>query len=208
MEKYVQFETSVRHVEYRKDSDNFFVTSEHHITKTRKTEVFDYVITCTGYAGTPYLPTVPGTENLSIRVMHAHDIRNEFRNGTVKDKKILLVGAAFTSEDVALLSHKFGAKKVFISYHNVPFEHFPKEFTEKTPLKHFSKGNIAHFQDGTSEQIDLVIFCTGYRFYHPFLENDINFEGKTEHYHPTLYQVKSHLLHALKKILLTSSVLF
>ncbi|MGW0517397.1 hypothetical protein [Crossiella sp. NPDC003009] len=35
------------------------------------------------------------------------------------------------------------------------------------------EGGTVHFTDGTSEPVDLVIYCTGYRITFPFLDEDI-----------------------------------
>ncbi|KAI9091464.1 flavin monooxygenase-like protein [Phlyctochytrium arcticum] len=45
-------------------------------------------------------------------------------------------------------------------------------------IQSFAPGNIVHFDDGTSEQIDAVVYCTGYRIEHPFLDNALEVLGQ------------------------------
>ncbi|XP_061179579.1 uncharacterized protein LOC133188219 [Saccostrea echinata] len=49
---------------------------------------------------------------------------------------------------------------------------FPKEIEQRPPFVRMTKDSVV-FSDGTSERVDAVIFCTGYRFSFPFLKEDI-----------------------------------
>ena len=62
-------------------------------------ETFDYVIVATGHFSTPNVPHFPGIESFPGRVMHSHDLRewSEF-----KGKRILVIGASYSAEDIAL----------------------------------------------------------------------------------------------------------
>ncbi|KNC96124.1 uncharacterized protein SPPG_08512 [Spizellomyces punctatus DAOM BR117] len=42
----------------------------------------------------------------------------------------------------------------------------------------FTEGNKVEFEDGTSETIDTVVYCTGYRIEHPFLDNALAILGQ------------------------------
>jgi cation diffusion facilitator CzcD-associated flavoprotein CzcO len=49
-------------------------------TKEKICETFDFVVVCTSYPSTPFVPPeIPGIEDLEVRVVHSHDLRNEFR---------------------------------------------------------------------------------------------------------------------------------
>ncbi|KAI8908215.1 flavin monooxygenase-like protein [Powellomyces hirtus] len=46
-------------------------------------------------------------------------------------------------------------------------------------VAHFTPtGNTVQFEDGTEEQIDQVVYCTGYRIEHPFLDNALSILGQ------------------------------
>ncbi|TPX59808.1 hypothetical protein PhCBS80983_g02178 [Powellomyces hirtus] len=46
-------------------------------------------------------------------------------------------------------------------------------------VAHFTPtGNTVQFEDGTEEQIDQVVYCTGYRIEHPFLDNALAVLGQ------------------------------
>ena len=45
---------------------------------------------------------------------------------------------------------------------------WPKEIQEK-PLLQRLEGKIAHFKDGTSAEVDVIMMCTGYLHKYDFL---------------------------------------
>lgn len=49
---------------------------------------------------------------------------------------------------------------------------FPKEIEQKPPFIRMTKKSVV-FPDGTSEEVDAIIFCTGYRYSFPFLSDGI-----------------------------------
>ena len=60
---------------------------------------------------------------------------------------------------------KYGAKQVICTYRNKPMGfNWPATITERPIFTHVD-GKIAHFSDGTSAEIDAIMFCTGKIFY-------------------------------------------
>src|SRR4029077_1698443 len=43
----------------------------------------------------------------------------------------------------------------------------------KPNIDRFTGGNAVRFADGSEEEIDLVVYCTGYRISFPFLDPDL-----------------------------------
>ena len=78
--------------------------------KILPTETFTHVITTAGHNSTPHLPSYPGMESFPGLVLHAHDLR---QMSIFQGQRVLLIGAKFTAEDVALQAFKF-----FISWHS------------------------------------------------------------------------------------------
>ena len=98
--KYIKFNTVVRDVSYNKATDDFTVSTKELVKdQVDDGERFDYVIVASGHYSVPNVPTFPGIEKFPGRVMHAHDFReaNEFAG-----KRLLLVGASYSAEDIAL----------------------------------------------------------------------------------------------------------
>lgn len=66
--------------------------------------------------------------------------------------------------------------QVFLCHRKSPEEFptsFPKEVIEqRQPFVRMTKDSVV-FQDDSSEKVDAVIFCTGYRYSFPFLSDDI-----------------------------------
>ena len=150
----VRFATAVRFVEYDDKSGMFHLTSEDLKTRATKTEDFDYVIVATGHFSIPNVPYFEGVEKFPGRVMHAHDFRDaqEFAG-----KNLLIVGASYSAEDIALQCHKYGAKSVTMCWRTKPMGFHWPEGMEERPLLLKVEGKTAHFKDGTSKDVDAII---------------------------------------------------
>ena len=101
-------------------------------------------------------------------MLHAHDFRSadEF-----KGKDLLIVGASYSAEDIALQCHKYGAKSVTMCWRTQPMGFkWPKGMDER-PLLTKIEGKTVHFKDGSSKEFDAIILCTGYQHHFPFLED-------------------------------------
>ena len=172
----------MRDVRYNNATDDFTVSTKDLINdQVDDGERFDYVIVASGHYSVPNIPTFPGIEKFPGRVMHAHDFReaNEFAG-----KRLLLVGASYSAEDIALqcikASHstslyttnsnmQYGAKNVICTWRSRPMGYaFPKEIQE-VPLLQRLEGKVAHFKDGTSAEVDVIMMCTGYLHKYDFL---------------------------------------
>ena len=91
----------------------------------------------TGHFSVPNVPHFAGIETFPGRVLHGHDFRSadEF-----KGKNLVVVGASYSAEDIALQCHKYGAKSVTISYRTQPMGfHWPNGMKE-VPLITRSRG--------------------------------------------------------------------
>ena len=103
----------MRDVRYNNATDDFTVSTKDLINdQVDDGERFDYVIVASGHYSVPNIPTFPGIEKFPGRVMHAHDFReaNEFAG-----KRLLLVGASYSAEDIALQCIKVRQVKCLFS---------------------------------------------------------------------------------------------
>lgn len=69
---------------------------------------------------------------------------------------------------------------------------FPKEIEQRPPFVRMTKDSVV-FPDGSSERVDAIIFCTGYRYSFPFL-NDGLITIKDERIEP-IYKHMVHIEH-------------
>ena len=185
LRKYIRFNTPVRLVSFSDKKKKFSVTAED--MKKRKTisEDFDYVIVANGHFSVPNVPRFEGVETFPGRVMHGHDFREarEFAG-----RRLLVVGASYSAEDIALQCHKYGAKSVTMCWRTKPMGfHWPSGMDER-PLLQKLVGNVAHFKDGSTAEIDAIILCTGYQHSFPFLEDKLRLRTRNRLNPPGLYK--------------------
>jgi len=186
LKKLISFKTVVRSVTFDEDTEKFSVTTESLTEKkVMPTEVFDYVMVASGHYSVPFVPTYPGVEKFPGRVMHSHDFRDacEFEG-----KRLLVVGSSYSAEDLALQTVKYGAKHVICTYRTNPMGFKWPSTIEERPIFTHVAGKIVHFSDGTTAEVDAIIFCTGYLHYYPFLEDKIRLRSKNVLYPPNLYK--------------------
>jgi len=184
--KYIKFNTVVRDVVYNKATDDFNVSvKELGNDKVLDGERFDYVIVASGHYSVPNVPVFAGIEKFPGRVMHVHDFRdaNEFAG-----KRLLLIGSSYSAEDIALQCLKYGAKNIICTWRTKPMGFkWPKEVEERPLVQRFD-GKIAHFKDGSSAEVDVVMMCTGYIHKYDFLREDLRLKTKNVLYPPGLYK--------------------
>ncbi|XP_061179580.1 uncharacterized protein LOC133188220 [Saccostrea echinata] len=136
-----------------------------------KTEVFDSVLVCNGRESKAYNPNIPGMELFEGRMIHSKEFRHEEHFDGLR---VAILGCSFSGEDISMHVAKF-AKKVFACHRRNPKEFppsFPKEIEQRPPFVRMTNDSVV-FPDGSCEQVDAVIFCTGYRYSFPFLRDDI-----------------------------------
>ena len=100
-EKYqIKFNKVVRDVKYDSNTKQFTVRVKDGIkNEMGEKETFDYVIVASGHYSTPHVPSFPGIEKFPGVVIHAHDFRDA---SSYKGQNVLLVGASYSAEDIAL----------------------------------------------------------------------------------------------------------
>ncbi|XP_031844708.2 senecionine N-oxygenase [Nomia melanderi] len=130
-------------------------------------ESFDAVMVCNGHYFEPSVPKIKGHETFQGRQMHSHDYRT---SDIFADKVVLVIGAGPSGMDLALdISKK--AKRVILSHHSRdPIGTvFPENVVQKPDVKELTE-NGAVFTDDSSELLDDVFYCTGYKYSFPFMD--------------------------------------
>ena len=179
----IKFNTRVVSTIYK--NDKFEVSYQDKVNNKILKDNFDYVVVSTGHFSVPYIPEYKGMSSFPGRIMHSHDFRDaeEFRG-----KNIVVLGSSYSAEDVALQCNKYGAKSVTIGYrHNPMGFKWPNGMKEVHYLDRL-EGKKAFFKDGTEQEADVVILCTGYLHHFPFLEQDLQLKTRNRLYPPKLYK--------------------
>ena len=183
--EYIRFNTVARWVDYLEDKKQFRVIFDDLVKNETFEEYFDYLVVGTGHFSTPNMPYFKGIENFTGAVMHAHDFRGADQ---FIDKKLLLIGSSYSAEDIGVQCYKHGSKSITISYRSNPIgSKWPEGIKEKSLVTHF-EDNKAFFKDGTFEEFDAVVFCTGYQHKFPFLPDDLRLKTKNCLYPDNLYK--------------------
>ncbi|MBL1407349.1 NAD(P)-binding domain-containing protein [Sphingobacterium faecale] len=182
---YIQFNTVARWVDYLEDKQQFRVIFDSLKDNRTFEEYFDYLVVGTGHFSTPNFPYFKGIEDFPGAVMHAHDFRGADQ---FKDQRLLLIGSSYSAEDIGVQCYKHGSQSVTIAYRSNPIGcNWPEGIKEKSLVTHF-EGSKAFFKDGSSEEFDAVILCTGYQHKFPFLPDNMRLKTKNRLYPDDLYK--------------------
>jgi len=134
---------------------------------TNKTETFDAVMICNGHYFKPRVPDVQGMEEFPGLLMHSHNYRTPT---AFAGKRVVLFGNGASGVDLSLEISSV-AERVFWCATEFRDEPASNEAVRKhaEPVLLTSDGGVC-LRDGTLLQdIDIVLFCTGYDYAFPFL---------------------------------------
>ncbi|XP_061201419.1 flavin-containing monooxygenase 5-like isoform X3 [Neopsephotus bourkii] len=186
--RHIHFKTTVLSVRRRPD----FATSGQWevVTETngvQKSHIFDAVMVCTGHFQEPYLPlaSFPGIDTrFKGQYLHSQEYKDA---EAFRGKRVLVVGIGNTGGDLSVeLSHVAAKMLTLLSSFPPASSNFKVIINEELPfcllsgtivlksnVKEFTE-NSAVFEDGTTEEnIDVVLFATGYIFPFSFLEESV-----------------------------------
>ena len=167
---WIRFRTPVRNVTYDEGSGQFTVTVRDLVKDHEYSEEFDHVIVASGHFSTPNVPYFEGFPAFNGRILHAHDFRDA-REFIGKD--ILVIGTSYSAEDIGSQCWKYGCKSVTVSYRTAPMGFNWPDNWQEVPLLQKVEGDVATFKDGTTQRIDAIILCTGYKHHFPFMPDDL-----------------------------------
>lgn len=134
--------------------------------KTRQIDTyqFDALMVCTGHHTEPRLPEIEGLDTFKGTIIHSHVYR---KTDAYKDRRVLLLGNGYSSQDISRMLVNV-AKKAVVSHRSKPSHVYVKNVEQRRWVKKID-GNTVTFEDGTKEDYDDIIICTGYKFSYPFL---------------------------------------
>ncbi|MEG9622670.1 NAD(P)/FAD-dependent oxidoreductase [Pseudomonas guariconensis] len=183
--QYIRFNTVVKAVRFDDQSRTFTVTAHDYAQGQGIEQVFDYVVVASGHFSTPNVPSFPGFERFSGRILHAHDFRDALE---FTGKDVLIVGSSYSAEDIGSQCFKYGARSITSAYRTQPMGYqWPKGWEERPQLQRV-EGDVAHFADGSSKRVDAIILCTGYQHHFPFLPDELTLRTDNRLWPLGLYQ--------------------
>ncbi|KAL4715975.1 hypothetical protein ACJJTC_013275 [Scirpophaga incertulas] len=185
------------------DKNHWNVTYTKVDSKENRTEECDFVVVSNGVFSAPVWPKFEGQDRFNGKMIHSHDYKDpeDYRN-----HRVLVVGAGPSGLDLAIYLSNVTAKLLH-SHHlkyNQPF--FSDTYVKKPDIQKFTSNGV-YFQDNSFEEIDDVIFATGYEYSHPFLDKNVGLTANGKFLLP-LYQHMVNIHHptmvfvgAVKKVL-------
>lgn len=164
--KHIQYHTRVTRIS-PVDSDKWLVTVQSMVTKIETSIVYDCVFVCIGRFKYGFIPKIPGQNLFKGSQTHSHVFRT---NHPYEGQNVLVVGSHHSGRDISTIICNV-AKHVFISCREALENAQPTNLTQKPEIIEFTE-STALFSDGSAEQVDSVIYCTGYIYTCTFLSKE------------------------------------
>ncbi|XP_077996716.1 dimethylaniline monooxygenase [N-oxide-forming] 2-like [Glandiceps talaboti] len=181
LEKHIQFNTKVVKIEKSGDGDKYWKVIHQKDDATTVEEYFDYVMVCSGMFSKRHVPTFPGLDTFEGIKIHA----NEYRDAVpYEDKKVVVVGGGVTAGEICCEIARnnndeppsiLNTRSV-MSCDDIQDRIIQGQLTPVVGIEEFGK-NTVKLKDGTVlEDIDAVIFATGYEYSIPFIDQSLIFD--------------------------------
>jgi thioredoxin reductase len=172
LEDLISFSSHVKHVRKDSKADNWVITIEDGDDgRNLREESFDAVLVCNGHYDVPFVPNLKGFENFRGEHLHARDYDDPACH---RGKKVLIVGGSMSASDLSSELGKY-ASSVHVSDRNYNVDLAPSDVgnvVHRHGLKEcHSDGSIEH-TNGDKVSYDVIIWCTGYLYDMPFLEDE------------------------------------
>jgi hypothetical protein len=146
-----------------------------HQESTRQ-QIFDTVCICNGHYALPSIPNLPGMQSFKGQILHAieYDTPDSYANKTV-----LCIGARASGADIA---KEIGlvATKVYLSDSScIERKEYGNVVLMPRTLSANKEGGV-HFSNEADavRDIDVIIFCSGYDYDFPFINEDSKIDLK------------------------------
>lgn len=138
-----------------------------------KTEEYDAVVVASGHYIVPYIPDIPGlAQNKDKRrIMHSSEYRHA---DTFANKSIVVIGNGSSATDIVREASATAARVYHCVRRDTAFslalhENMPPHTSRVAPIARIDE-NVITCQDGQRlEDVDTIVFATGYLYSFPFL---------------------------------------
>lgn len=176
----IHFSCQVRDVSLDESTESWTLAIDDLATGSISHHVYDAVLVANGHYTVPYVPAILGISNWNKTypesIIHSKAYR---RPEQFKDKKVIVVGNSASGVDIAAQVGQYSKPPLLLSARSVSafgtarpasWREDVDELAEFLPST--SGERAVRFQSGRIEQdVDVVIFATGYLYSFPFLSN-------------------------------------
>lgn len=155
------------------------VKTKNVLSQHEREAIYDAVVVANGHFNVPCIPAIKGIarwneQNPGI-ISHSRSYR---RPNVFKDKRVVVVGNAASGSDIGAQISTVCKLPIIFSQRSISYlSPGPQAFKDEVPeivefLPSARYSRAVRFADGRIEQdIDAVVFCTGYLYSYPFLES-------------------------------------
>ncbi|KAL8216739.1 hypothetical protein R6Q57_023576 [Mikania cordata] len=169
----VRFETEVSRV-WRRGSGKWEVRSrkkngnEEHVD-----EAFDAVVVCNGHYSEPRIAHIPGVDRWPGKQIHSHNYRvpEPFQN-----KIVVLIGSSASAVDISREVASVANEVHIASWSNSNEESAALPGYDNVWLRPMiesaNEDGTISFPHGVKISADIILHCTGYKYYFPFLDTE------------------------------------
>ena len=129
--------------------------------------VMDSCLVIHSHFAKPRVPEIPNMDKFDGLVTHSHFYRVP---EPYKDMNVIVLGARSSGRDIALEVSKV-ANRVMLSHHGKQkILQLPFNVIEAQAIREVNEFGKVVFEDGEEVEADAIIFCTGYLYDLPFLD--------------------------------------
>ncbi|XP_013201262.2 senecionine N-oxygenase [Amyelois transitella] len=169
LKKYIKFLHHV--VSVKREENKWKVKHKEVVTREEFEEEYDFVIVGVGHLSKPKMPYIKGEKKFQGTIIHSHSYRI---HDPYKCRRVLIIGAGPSGMDIAIALTDVSRKVIHSRHTFIKFRTpFPKNYVKKPDVKELNETG-AIFVDGTYEDIDDIIYCTGYEYDFPFIDESSN----------------------------------
>ena len=169
---YIRFNTLVKGISHDPEKVPSWNVTVQDINNGQTTSSrFQAVIVANGHYSKPSIPDLPGIESFEGLVLHSHDYRTP---QMFTDKTVAVLGAAASGSDIGLEIASV-AKRLYLCHNNplIPSK-LPENFSQRKGIEAVVGRNCLRLADQSKiEDVEVLIFCTGYQYSFPFLDTKI-----------------------------------
>ncbi|XP_058808102.1 flavin-containing monooxygenase 5-like isoform X2 [Phymastichus coffea] len=154
-------------------------------TREHDHTICNAIMVCNGHLTKEYVPVVPGVEKFQGKAIHSRLYRKpeDFANETVA-----ILGASDSGLDIAVdLSSR--ARKIYLSSRHERLASKLPSNIEQVPGIIKVSGDEMIMSNGSSITADSILFCTGYAYDFPFLEDSCGIGVSRGHVFPLYKQM-------------------
>ncbi|KAK5649033.1 hypothetical protein RI129_003925 [Pyrocoelia pectoralis] len=164
LERHIHYYAYVTKVE--PSGEQWIVTVMDVKAKEELPACYDAVFVCNGAYLHPRMPEIEGQDLFKGLQISSRDYRNP---DLYKSKRVLIVGGSFSAVDIANQITAV-AEKVYISHWGSLLQKVTNVTLKPGVSQLYNDGAV--FVDGSKEDFDIILYCTGYERVFPFLTKE------------------------------------